>query len=158
MNTNTSIQDPFDSAFNSAGSNDGVYLLPGSYDLEIVATKLIKSSNPSQNGAVMFVVESKIVASTVPERPVGSSVSWICNFRHPSAKSSVRGFMARALGVAHEAVTDDVARGLVSAAQPLEGTLMRAIATQVPTRAGKEFTKVSWTLIKKSEKLAKLAG
>lgn len=143
--------DPFGDDFNKAGPNDGVFMLPGGYLLDLIVCKIIKSTNPKHMGALMMVTEWKILESTVAERPVGSTVSWIVNFKHASAKSSSRGFLAKACGVNHDDITDVRARGLVQ--QPsniLGGTKMRAQATQTPTRDGNEFTKVSWSLVQRS--------
>lgn len=158
----SSVENPFATeAFKSAKPQaNSVYFEPGIYPrLRIEACKLIKSSAPGKMGAVMFVTEFTILESNVGSRPAGSSVSWVCNFAHPSAPGNVKGFMGKILGEANpDKISDKVASSLVAEGQIAKGTEVSAIATQVPTKKGGVFTQVVFTLLTKSPKIQELLG
>lgn len=134
--------DPF-KGFNDSRPTRGVYVEPGVYDVTVKSCKMVKG----WNSEFSFVTELLIDSTTNPTRPVGSEMSWVCAFKHASALSNVREFLAQATGSRFEDITDEAARGAVSEQNPLKGTKLHLTATHVKTTKGGNFTKCAWTLI-----------
>ena len=133
-----------------AGLNDvsenqgGLYFDPGEYLVEVLGIKLIDSQQ--HRGDQLYIVECGVLEGTTRDGTAvrGGTRSWIVNMRWPSALSSIRHFLASALGCEFADVTDEVAAGSIAADQPLTGTRLRVEAYHVTTRAGGTFTKMKW--------------
>lgn len=133
------------------------FVLPGSYpELEVIACKAIKGA---ADGIERFIVEFEVMRSNVAERPNGSRMSWIVK-KNESFMSNIRGFVAIATGQPFETINRDICRAAVMDSQPLKGTRIACVASQVNTRKmvsdGKggmvpgQYTRCSYSLLKTS--------
>lgn len=122
-------------------SEGGVYLLPGQYVVEIVKCK----SGTTRKKLDFFLSELRVLQSSNPERPVGSLCTWFVGIMPDTgALGNIKRFLAIANDVEDADVDDAGAEMAVSDTNPLAGTLLRADAVNVKTRAGGDFTRVSW--------------
>ena len=131
----------FDGIEGASSSKGGVYLLPGNYLLAVQAAKI----GSSRNKGDFFVVEFEIVSSDNPERPVGSRVSWMTMKNNDAFLGNVKGFAQAALDMAEDDITAEDIEAMIDDEQPLVGVQVKAQATNIVTRAGKDFTKVFWS-------------
>ncbi len=136
---------PSDSVFDRVASAEGqegsVFIVPGVYPvLGIDVLKMIRS----RKGDDLFIAELEIIESDVPERPQGSRMAWMANFRHDPTPSAVKTFLARVMGVPPEEVDAAGSRLAVGEQQPCRGRLIRLEATQIETKSGNPFTKCTW--------------
>ena len=136
------------------GTQGGVYFEPGLYLVEVNRVKLGKT----RKGEDFFVVETKLLESDNENRPEGSSCSWMVMFKHDAALGNIADFCRAGLyacavqneadpGVKHFEeieIEDDDAEEICSEENPLAGTVLKVEAVNVKTRAGKDFTKVTW--------------
>lgn len=126
-----------------ARPNDfGRYIGPGKWKLEILACKEIKP----RSGGEAFTAELKVLETDNPDFKLGEQISWQAHSKHDSAPSNIRHFLASATGVAFDDVDGAGYQAVVSAENPLAGTVIYAMARNIKTRAGGDFTKVSWKL------------
>ena len=122
-------------------SENGVFFVPGNYVVEVLKLK----AGTTRKKIDFFLAECRILQSSNPERPVGSKATWFVSIiPDTSALGSIKNFIAIANDVDEKDVDDLSAEMVVSDAQPIAGTFLRATATNLKTRAGNDFTKVSW--------------
>lgn len=122
-------------------SENGVFFLPGNFVVEVLKCK----SGTTRKKVDFFLAEVRILQSSNPERPVGSKVTWFVSIvPDTSALGNIKNFIAVASDIDEKEVDDAGAEMVVSDAQPLNGTLLRASAVNLKTRADRDFTKVSW--------------
>lgn len=121
----------------------GVYFKKGVYVVEVKAVKTGKT----RKGVIFFVVECKILESDNPERTPGMSVSWMVTADKDAFLSNVRGFVAEATDVDFETVDEVDAEAVCATDNPLEGLIISAEAVDVPTKAGSNYTRVTWERI-----------
>jgi hypothetical protein len=123
-------------------SQGGVYLLPGKYALECRANK----SSKTRDGREFFVAEFSILESSNAERPVGTAVSFMVMLDKnlETALGNIKGYVAGLFGIPEAEVDEAGVEQLITAENPGQGMKVRAIATNIKTRAGKDFTKVIW--------------
>ncbi len=152
----------FDGIGKAQVNQGGNYPLPGIYPLLYVnAVKKIVSQNTQDT---MVIVELDILESKVPDRAVGSSMSWIVNLKHQPALGNLKGFLATAMSVEPDMVDSAGADYAVSAENPLKGRLMRCEAIEITTKnKGNPFTKCKWLPIEpevqqRNEELHQAAG
>lgn len=136
--TNMGLFKGIESAKTSKG---GVYPLPGVYTLEITSAK----TGVSRAKRHFFVAEFRVLASTNADRPEGSEMSWMVMLDHDSALGNIKAFLSAATGSAEDEIDEAGVEAVVSAANPLKGCKVRASAVNVKTRAGGDFTKMSWS-------------
>jgi hypothetical protein len=128
-------------------SQGGTYLEAGIYQSRIDACK----SGKARDGIGFFVVELEHLQSNNPHHPAGSRVSWMVKL-DPSyletALGNIKTFLAVA-GDCDESEVDEAGTELaVSAANPLKGVVLNISATNIKTKAGKDFTKAMFKLVK----------
>lgn len=132
------------SKIKDAKSNGGgIYFLPGTYALECRANK----TGVTREGRAFFVAEFTILESTNPDRPVGTSVSWMVMLDKniETALGNLKGYVSALFGIPEEEVDEAGVEALVSAENPGCGMKIRATASNIKTRAGKDFTKVLYS-------------
>jgi hypothetical protein len=135
------------SGIGSAKSNGGgVYFLPGIYTLEC---KACKTGETREGKKPFFVAEFTILESTNPDRPVGSTVSWMVMMDKylETALGNIKQCAAALFGIPETDVDEAGVEALISAANPAAGIKVKAEATNIKTRAQKDFTKVLFTHI-----------
>lgn len=124
-------------------SKAGQYLQPGTHELEVHEVSVVESSQ--HKGRSYFCVESDVVQSTNEHHPVGSRVTWLVNMQQPSALANCLGFALALDSSATKAdIDEDFMEKICGVDQPVRGTRVRALAHNVTTRAGGDFTKVAW--------------
>lgn len=144
-NTAPQNNDPAAGIFDRIGKADvsrqGVYPLPGIYPvLYIDVVKMFRN----RKGADLFTVEFLVLESQVIDRPAGSKMTWQTNMQNDAGPGNARGFIAAAMGCTVEEVTGHAASLTCSAENPCHGRLIRLLATNVKTRADKDFTVCEW--------------
>jgi hypothetical protein len=98
-----------------------------------------------------MIVECVIEKSTNPDRPAGSSASWIVNLKHDASLGHIKGFIAAANGIdpgdgnrVNTEVTEEVCEYCVGDDNPLEGKRLHLEAVNIRTRSGGDFTVHRW--------------
>ncbi len=132
----------FGNIASAKSSGGGVYFLPGSYALECRANK----SGKTREGRAFFVCEFTILESSNPERPVGTSVSMMVMLdKHlETALGNIKGYVAALFDVPEESVDEAGVESLIAADNPGAGMKVRAVASNIKTRAKTDFTKVQF--------------
>jgi hypothetical protein len=127
-------------------SQGGVYLLPGKYALECKANK----TGITRDKREFFVAEFTILESSNPDRPVGTSVSFMVMLDKniETALGNIKGYVAGLFDIPEQEVDEAGVETLVTAANPGAGMKVRCEAANIKTRANKDFTKVTWETYK----------
>lgn len=123
-------------------NNGGVYFLPGTYAVEVLA---VKTGKTREGDRPFFVAEFKILESDNPERRVGTSVSWMVMLDKyiETGLSNIKGFACALFGMAEDQIDEAGIEAMVSDENPCKGMRVRAEATNIKTRSkGTDFTKV----------------
>jgi len=145
----------FDNIKGQRGTRGDSYFVPGVYEVEINRVKTGKT----RKGDDYYVVETNILHSNNSDLPEGASASWMVLFRHESALGNIADFCrAAAYSLAKQNGADpgvktyqDIEIDSNSAEQsagednPFAGVRLKAEAYNIKTRAGGDFTKLSWT-------------
>jgi hypothetical protein len=128
----------------------GIFFLPGTYELECRANK----SGKTREDRPYFVAEFTILASTNPERPVGTSVSFMVMMDKylETALGNVKGYVAALYDVPEDEVDEAGVEALISADNPGAGLKCRATASNTKTKKGGDFTKVEFSPFEKKAK------
>ena len=129
---------------------EDIYFEEGIYVVETIIFKqgVSKKDNSSYTIAEVSVIE--VVEGNEESNKVGDVVSWFVSFKHPSALSNVKGFVAANLGLtSREEINTKVTAGICDDASGGDGTAFAgtqvvATARKVATRSGGEFTKVTF--------------
>jgi len=135
--------DPLQRVADSDYNESGVFILPGAYVCVIDVTK----TATSRKGDFLWIVRLEILESSITERPAGTRMDYIANFKHDPTPGNVKGFIAAAMGCPPEDVTYEATKLVASASNPLHGRMVRVEATQIKTKANTDFTKVSFRTI-----------
>jgi len=137
-------KNPFERTAAADPNQSSVYPVPGIYPvLMIDALKMIESRNNED----LFIAELEILDSQVEDRPAGTRMSWIVNFKHDSAPGNVKAFFCNAFGIPEEEVTAESMQYCCSAKNPARGRLVRLEATNVKTKRNTDFTKCKWLFV-----------
>ncbi len=125
-------------------SGGGNYLTPGNYTLEVSEVKTFSSQQ--RKGRMYFCAEFAVLSTTSPDFAPGDQVSWLVNMDQPSSLGNIKGF-ATALSndMSEDDVTEEAMEHLISSENPASGTRIKANAYVIKTKAGNDFTKVSWS-------------
>ena len=123
-------------------SDGGVYVLPGVYRFKI-RNVLYKRTRQQKDA---FIAEFEVLESTNPERPVGSTCSWMVTLDKEPALGNIKQFLAEAMGQPMVAITEQVVEAVISAGNPLgaKGVCVRASAVNIKTKRNTDFTKVKF--------------
>lgn len=124
-------------------STGGVYPLNGAYLLEINAVK----SGQTRKKIDFFVAEFKILESDNPRRAKGTEMSWMCTMDKEPALGNIKAFVAASTGCSSDDVDEAGVLAIVSAENPLKGTKIRLMATEVTTKSGKPFTRCTFEYV-----------
>lgn len=121
------------------------YLTPGNYTLQVSNISVIDSQRtPGRN---FFLVEFSVVETDSPDYKAGSTVSWMVDLtREDTAHPNIKGFALALLpDVTDEDITSGAMDALIEKDQPARGLNVKAKAWNIVTRAGNDFTKVTWS-------------
>lgn len=118
-------------------SEGGTYPLPGAYLTEVMKCKTGKT----RAGVDFFVVELYIHESNNDARRVGTLMDYYIGMDKEPSLGNVKAFVMAAANCPEEEVNGDAIRLIVSDANPLKGTKLRLSATNIKTKAGRDFTK-----------------
>lgn len=133
------------SKIKEAKSNGGgVYFLPGTYTLECNA---LKTGKTREGDRPFFVAEFTILASSNPDRPVGTSVSFMVMLDKfiETALGNVKGCVAALFNIPEEEVDEAGVETAVGDQNPAKGLKVKASATNIKTKKQTDFTKVVFT-------------
>lgn len=124
-------------------SAGGVYVLPGAYKLQVLKI----ASGKTRNGKPFFVAEFKILESNNDERKPGTTMSWMVMLdqNQETGLGNIKGFITALFGIPDEEVDEAGVETLCSPENPGRDRVILASASNIKTRAGKDFTKVAWT-------------
>jgi len=137
-------RDPFQRTAEADPNQRSVYPVPGVYPaLMADSLKMIQS----RKGEDLFVAELEILDSQVDDRPAGTRMSWIVNYKHDSAPGNVKAFFCALMSTTEDQVTADALRYACGVQNPCQGRLVRLEASNTKTRAGGDFTLCNWQVI-----------
>jgi len=154
-------KDPFEQVGNADTFGDRTPLpKPGVYPiLYLDSLRMIES----RKGDLILVAEFDVIQSLVEDRPPGSTMADLFNFRYEGTPGEVRKFLAALNNVDIAEVDADGARHACSDANPCHGRLVRMIAT-AKERDGKstlticKYEPLSDDIQKKAEELRSAAN
>jgi hypothetical protein len=130
----------FDGIEGARVSEGGVYFKPGAYKARILSVKALKD----RKGVGTFVVECELLESSEAALPKGTVCSWVVKLDKEPALGNIKSFAAAANGVQPKEVTAKAIELIVSAGNPLRDTVMKVSASNIKTKSGSDFTKVTW--------------
>lgn len=133
----------FDKIKDAKTSQGGVYIEPGVYRLKVRCLKQGKS----RAGKDFVVAEFETMESNNPARPVGGFQSWMVMLDKAYEETSlgnIKAFLSILTSTPEHEVDGAGVELAFSAANPCEGLEIRASASNIKTRANKDFTKVTW--------------
>jgi hypothetical protein len=124
------------------------YVKPGTYRVKIKQCVRRKS----RANVPAFIAELEVLESNNEKFPVGSAMTWYQGVKMGTdqakmAQGEIRRFIDLCFG---EPTDKAVGESVISDAQPLAGTILRLIAIDRDTKAGKKFTSCEWALEKLS--------
>lgn len=128
----------------------GVYVLPGSYLVEVVACHPIRNRKRED----LVLVELKIVESTNAERKPGTSMSWLPKVQTDTFLPNIKAYFAAIFDSPESDVTEAVCEmamdtvgpnGQVTKTGLAHGRRVRLNAQMVKTQKGGDFTKLNWS-------------
>lgn len=132
-------------------SKGGIYFNPGTYEVEIERVSIINTRATGQQ----FCVSAKVLkAEGEKATQVGSTASTMVKVGSDMFLSNTKQFYQAAFSEAFEKamkedeITEELAEMGVSEKNPLGGTVLKLVAVNIKTKAGKDFTKLVWSPIK----------
>lgn len=114
---------------------------PGSYVLEVNRCRQWKDRKGSEE---YFGVDVRILESDVPHRPPGMECTWMPKKSLDATPGNIVQFLLSA-GIEEHEIDDDTADLVCEESQPLATMKIRAMVTQITTRANKLFNRVDWS-------------
>lgn len=123
-------------------SQGGVYIAPGVYRSKILAVK----QGTTRKGVGFFVVELEHLKSNNESHPAGARVSWMVTLDKDAALGNVKEFLSIVTDTPEEQIDEEGVDLITSAQNPLKDTIVDISAINKPTKAGGEYTRVSWSL------------
>lgn len=115
-------------------------ILPGTYVFEVEALKLVTTRSKGK----MFIAEFKVADASSGGNPVGTKCSNVIKMSLDSALGNIKGIAAAVLSEPEKTITGQTVDQLVSDANPAKGVKVRATASMIKTKAGTDFTLVSY--------------
>lgn len=152
---------------NFRSSKGGNYIKPGRYVARLLSAKGIER----RGGETAFVAEFEVLETDSAENhPVGDRPSYFIKLSDAAFPETAKGNIAdcmRAMIACRERceggdigddiddveISDDMAELITSDEQPMAGTVMGILATNIVTRKGHDFTKVSFFVPENAEEL-----
>lgn len=114
---------------------------PANYLVLVDAVKLFKD----RKDAKMFIVETTILYSEVATRKPGTTCSWVVPESWETFLGNVKHFAAIANDIDPSEVDEAGLEMIVSAENPVQGTLLALTASNIVTKVKKSnFTKIVW--------------
>jgi hypothetical protein len=132
-------------------SKGGIYFKPGVYLAKVLACKGFQ--NRQQIGT--FVIECELLESSEPSLPPGTLVSQVIMLNKEPALGNIKAFIAAAMKDDAKNVTEEMADLVASPGNPLKGIVLRVSASNIKTKAGAPFTKLTWLQPEDAAGLAK---
>lgn len=128
---------------NAKASQGGVYFEPGAYRLKV--SKI--SQGKTRENRPFFVAEFVILQSNCDKRPIGTSMSWMVMLDKnlDTGLGNIKAFMAALFNISPDEVDEAGVEEATSAENPCQGKEVSAVATQIKTRANKDFTRVIYS-------------
>lgn len=129
-------------------SGGGDYIAPGRYRLRI--KKISAPESRKDEGQTNFIAEFEVLeceGSKGAEAPfkAGDDVTWLVKMSWKSALDNINGFFCAVANCEPHEVTETACEEAVSDDNPCAGIVVNALAYNVKTRDGGDFTKVNWS-------------
>ena len=130
-------------------SDGGVYLKKGVFRLEIL--KVLHKTTRQNKEA--FIAEFKVLESTNTELLPGCVCSWMVTLDKEPALGNIKQFLSEAMSTPARSVDmSEIVEQIVEfviaetgpKSNPLKGTIVRAAAVDIMTKANRPFTKVKF--------------
>jgi hypothetical protein len=131
----------------SRSSEGGIYVEPGAYVCEVTKVK----AGQTRAGVDNFIVELLIQESNNPNRKPGTLMDWYVDLSKEPALGNVKHFVMVATSCTEEEISEEVITMICSEANPLKGTVLRVAASNIKTKAGRDFTKVKFLNVDATE-------
>lgn len=137
---------PFANIGNVTHTEKSPFFIPGEFVCKVVKTQI---GNSQQGKGPFFVAEVEVLASSTSERAVTSKMSWPLFFSHGDVVlANIKAFLAAVLGVDQSGITPEICDQVTSGdGTTLAGRTVRASASNIKTRAGKDFTVINWSTL-----------
>lgn len=138
----------FDGLNDAKPSAGGVYFEPGTYTVEVLECK----AGTTRKKVKFFAVDCKILESSNPNRPAGTSASWFVKIEEDTpALANIREFLSIAFNVPIEEVDEASGEMVIAEQQPLAGTVLALGVVQIITKKNKQpFNVHTWELANKA--------
>lgn len=120
----------------------GAYILPGEYLLRVKCCKDGETRPPKKEA--YFLVEFDILRSSNSQRPANTEATWFVKLTTEPAMGNIKKFISVASGTDMGDVDEAGCEMVVSAENPLAGTIVRCSATEIETKSGNPFTLCKW--------------
>jgi hypothetical protein len=169
----TSFDDLIESMGKAPMKRKGTYMEEGLFTVEIINTLRKQGWNKTftARDKDLFIAEFRILESTNPAHPVGSTASWACKDPVTGNAGDVKAFMLAVAGVDPRTVKDTDAKaqkqaallayaamGEAEALKALEledgfvqGKRVKLETRKVKTKAGGDFTVHAWSPVEDTE-------
>lgn len=139
-------------------SEGGAYILPGNYRVKVKVCKTVESQ--VKNNQTLFVGELIVLESNNKERPEDAEMSLVVDMtttKFPNAAlGNVNSFLHAAYcSLAYQQgddppgeddIDEEMAEMAISEENPLGGVELILYAFNKPTREGKDFTRLKWSV------------
>jgi hypothetical protein len=124
------------------------YMEPGTFDLKLVASKLVET----RMGDVHFVNEFEVLKSTNEKFSTGDMVQVGFMLKYDAALADAKTFIACATQAPFDSVTPATLAAVTNPEkQPLKGTVLNNVAEDRPSaKTGKLYTRHRWRLVEPS--------
>ncbi len=152
----------FDGMGEATSSRDSNYFIPSHFLGRINRVK----SGTTRKEEGFFAVEVTVVHDCAPEKyergkfghQVGEEVTWMAMAKHDSFLPNVKQFVSSTLGMDDDKIGKDEVNSICGEDQPLAGLVVEIACRNIVTKAGNDFTKVSFKGEVVPEEVAKLIG
>jgi hypothetical protein len=142
----------YDEIAGAAAARQSTYVSAGTY----VAVVGDWKEGVRRQGDAFVVLEMTVLASDNHEKhPVGSAMSWMVMLKHDSAPGNIKRAIMEIVALQEEGqVTSDLCKAVLTpnedeergevGVSPTAGTIIDVVATTTKTRAGNDFTRVTF--------------
>jgi len=150
-------KNPFEGIENEKmdGSGSGIYFIPGTYDELVIKHVKFRSAEETFKGVDTVIFAFEVIKSQVATRPAGTVIDHVIKKKlkdgspNPFYFKNIKKVLMPAFGTDDPADIDGDLLALVTdeKKQAAAGKRLKAIATNVTTNKGSDFTAVDFTAV-----------
>ncbi len=149
----------------------GVYLLPGNYIIHVQRCKMIEVNPTKKVKDDAFIAEFKIIESDNPKLSAGVEASYyvdmtdteypdlslgnVCDFIRAGYSSLLIQNGEESPPIEDIEVSVQDCKEVTGTENTIAGVFLRVVAYNKPTKAGKDFTRVNWSVPENLDELVK---